>query len=129
MSKPEMSSDDGASGDRSSDATTIFPYHAKTKEECYRQLKIDRDDLHRTGLTADEAKERLETYGYNQLTESVKVTIWQRIYNQVANVLVGILAIVAIVSIIQAIQASSNNDTEGVVTDIIQVALIVFVVV
>jgi magnesium-transporting ATPase (P-type) len=102
----------------------MFPWHAKTKEECFAELGC-KPDLHKTGLTVEEAKTRLEKYGYNKLTEKEKVTLLQRIWAQVANVLVGILVFVAIVSVVQAATADT---TDKVVTNSIQVGLIVFVI-
>ena len=109
------------------DRMSVFPWHAKTKEECFAELGCDAN-LQRSGLSSEEAAKRLEKYGPNKLTEKEKVTIWQRIWHQVANVLVGILVFVAIVSAVQAIRASLDDDTDGVVTNSIQVGLIVFVI-
>jgi len=109
------------------DRMSMFPFHAKTKEECYAELGCAAD-LVRVGLTDAEAKKRLETYGYNKLSEKEKVTIWQRIWNQVGNVLVGILVFVAVVSAVQAVRSSIENNNQGVVTNSIQVGLIVFVI-
>ena len=105
----------------------MFPWHAKTREECYAELGCGKD-LQRVGLTTAEAQKRLETYGPNKLTEKEKVTIWQRIWHQVANVLVGILVFVAVVSAVQAVRAGIDDDGESVVTNSIQVGLIVFVI-
>ena len=106
-----------------------YPYHAKSKEECFAHLGIkDTGTHHRTGLTSADAAQRLEQYGPNKLTEKEKVTLLQRIWNQVANVLVGILVFVACVSAVQAVRASIDDDSDGVVTNSIQVGLIVFVI-
>ena len=105
-----------------------FPYHSKSKEDCFAQLGIKDANHHRSGLTSAEAAKRLEQYGPNKLTEKEKVTLLQRIWNQVANVLVGILVFVACVSAVQAVRASVDNDSDGVVTNSIQVGLIVFVI-
>lgn len=109
------------------DRMSMFPFHAKSKEECYAELGCPAD-LHKSGLTAADAAKRLEQYGPNKLTEKEKVTIWQRIWHQVANVLVGILVFVAIVSAVQAVRASIDDFTDGVITNSIQVGLIAFVI-
>jgi len=106
------------------DRSQVFPWHSKTKEECFAELGVGADLL-RTGLTSAEAEQRLETYGYNKLTEKEKVTLLQRIWEQVANVLVGILVFVALVS---AIRAGTSDNSEDVVTNSIQVGLILFVI-
>lgn len=105
-----------------------FPFHAKTKEDCFAELGITTKDFVTTGLTSAEASQRLEKYGYNKLTEKEKVTLLQRIWHQVANVLVGILVFVAVVAAAQAIRAGVAGDNQGVVTNSIQVGLIAFVI-
>lgn len=101
-----------------------FPWHASTKEECYKELGLD-ESLPRTGLSTADAAARLAKYGPNKMTEKEKVTIWQRIWAQVANVLVGILVFVAVVS---AARAATADNTDDVITNSIQVGLIVFVI-
>lgn len=95
-----------------------------TKEEVIAQLGLA-EDIRRKGLTTAEAKAQLEQYGYNQLTEKEKVTLLQRIWKQVSNVLVGILVFVAVVSLIKGIVSS---DAEDKLTNFIEVGLIAFVI-
>lgn len=106
------------------DRTKIFPWHARSKEECFTELGLGPELLSR-GLTSSEAKKRLEEYGPNKLTEKEKVTLLQRIWNQVANVLVGILVTVAVVA---AAKAATADNSEDRVTNLIEVGLIVFVI-
>jgi Ca2+-transporting ATPase len=101
-----------------------FPWHASTQEECFKELGLD-DTLPGKGLTSEEATKRLTEYGHNQMTAKEKVTLLQKIWDQVANVLVGILVFVAVVSVVRAATASNSDD---VTTNSIQVALIVFVI-
>ena len=110
---------------------TIFPYHASTIEECFEYLKVpNKSTHHRTGLTDADAAARLLKYGPNQLSEKKKITIWERIWHQVGNVLVGVLVFVAVVSAAQAIRfATAEPNKENVITNSIQVALIAFVIV
>lgn len=102
----------------------LYPFHAKTKEECFAELGCN-ENLIKQGLTTEEAQRRLEKYGYNKLTEKEKVTLLQRIWKQVANVLVGILVFVAIVSLVRAVTATT---VQNIVSNWIQVGLIVFVI-
>ena len=95
-------------------------WHAMSKEECFKQLEVG-DNIRRQGLTPAEAAARLEKYGPNQLSEKEKKTLLQRIWAQVANVLVGILVFVAVVSAIRAV-------TDDPVTNSIQVGIIVGVI-
>ena len=106
------------------DRAKLFQWHCATQSECFKELGKG-DDLLTTGLTSAEAQQRLEKYGPNKLSEKEKVTLLQRIWAQVANVLVGILAFVAVVSAIRAATADINEDK---VTNTIQVGLIVFVI-
>lgn len=100
------------------------PFHAKTAKECFHELDCS-ENLLQEGLTTAEASKRLEKFGYNKLTEKTKVTLLQRIWKQIANVLVAILVIVAIVSLVRAV---TTTVSEEIVTDWIQFGLIVFVV-
>ena len=106
------------------DRSKIYPWHARSVEEVFGELKCE-GNHGASGLTTAEAERRLEEYGPNKLTEKEKVTLLQRIWNQVANVLVGILVFVAVVS---AIRAATADTSEDVVTNTIQVGLIVFVI-
>ena len=120
------------------DSTEQFPFHAVTKEECYKYLQVgnDSDDseiesfssaYERWGLTTAQAKERLDKYGPNELSMTTKKTIWQRIWYQIANILVAILLFVAVVSSAQAIRFATMEppDKENVITHSIQVVLLV----
>lgn len=113
-------------------------WHALTIDESIKQLGCGAT-LRSSGLTASEAQERLEKYGYNKMTEKEKKTIWQRIWAQIANVLVAILFTVAAVSFGRAIQshiafANANDDDtkkdeqENIISNWIQVALITGVI-
>jgi magnesium-transporting ATPase (P-type) len=101
-----------------------FPWHASTQDECFKELGLD-DTLPSKGLTTEDAASRLTKYGRNQMTAKEKVTLLQKIWDQVANVLVGILVFVAVVSVVRAATADNADD---VTTNSIQVALIVFVI-
>ena len=114
----------GGAIEASAEKATVPAYHVMTKEEVISELGLN-PDVRRTGLTTAEAKARLEQYGYNQLTEKEKVTLLQRIWKQVNNVLVGILVFVAVVSLIKGI-ASSDSETR--LTNFIEVGLITFVI-
>lgn len=113
-----------------SDRMEMFPFHASTKEACYKYLEVgDSASYDRTGLTTAQAKERLEKFGYNKMSEKSKKSLLARIWHQVANVLVGILVFVAAVSAAQAIRfATVEPNKENVITNSIQVALIAFVI-
>ena len=100
------------------------PYHTMTKEEAIAELGLS-PDIRRLGLTTAEAKARFEKYGPNQLTEKEKVTLLQRIWKQVNNVLVGILVFVALVSLIKGIVTDKTDDK---ITNFIEVGLISFVI-
>jgi magnesium-transporting ATPase (P-type) len=102
-----------------------YPFFAKTKEECLAELGCSAD-LEKVGLTSDDAALRLEKYGANKLTEKEKKTMWQRIWNQISNVLVAILVFVAIVSLARAVTSTTVDD---IVSNVLQIALIVFVIV
>ena len=95
-------------------------WHAMGKEAIFEELKVSAD-IRRQGLSNEEAATRLAKYGPNQLTEKKKKSLLERIWAQVANVLVGILVFVAVVSAIRAV-------TDDPVTNSIQVGIIVGVI-
>ena len=95
-------------------------WHAMGKEAIFDELKVSAE-IRRQGLTNEEAAKRLAEYGPNQLTEKKKKSLLERIWAQVANVLVGILVFVAVVSAIRAV-------TDDPVTNSIQVGIIVGVI-
>jgi magnesium-transporting ATPase (P-type) len=96
------------------------PWHAMTKAEVFAKLDLP-DDIRKKGLTTEQAKARLIKYGENKLSEKAKVTLLEKIWHQVNNVLVLILVIVAAVSLVRAI-------TDDPVTNSIQVGIIVGVI-
>lgn len=107
----------------------VVPYHVLSKEETIVKLRC-REDLLQTGLTQVEATERLAEFGHNQLSEGEKETIWQKIWKQVANVLVAILVFIAAISAIRAIveQVRDKPDGQTVLTSWVQVGLITLVI-
>jgi len=96
-------------------------WHAMTPEACIEELKVV-ENIRRTGLTSAQAAARLEEYGPNQLSEKRKVTLLEKIWHQVNNVLVAILVFVAAISLVRAI-------TDDPVTNGIQVGIIAGVII
>jgi len=108
--------------------TEQAPWHTMSIEETITKLGLPAD-LAKTGLSVDEAASRLAKYGPNKMTEKEKVTIWQRIWHQINNVLVYVLMTVAVVSLIQAVTTNPETDTTNQqFTASFQVALIVSVI-
>ncbi|CAB9525266.1 Sodium/potassium-transporting ATPase subunit alpha [Seminavis robusta] len=105
-----------------SGAPTAGPdvWHVLDTDAAMETLKTSRQ-----GLSSSKAAEFLEKYGYNELTEKKKKTLLERIWAQVNNVLVGILAVVAVVS---AAKAATAKSTEDAITNWLEVALIIFVI-
>ena len=99
----------------------VPPWHAMTKDEVIKELGLN-GSIRRSGLTTEQANQRLEEYGPNQLSEKEKETLLQKIWKQVNNVLVGILLFVAVISAVRAA-------TDDPVTNSIQVGIIVGVIV
>jgi magnesium-transporting ATPase (P-type) len=99
-------------------------WHAMSVEDVCGVLGLNKN-IRNTGLTTAEAKQRLEQYGENKLSEKEKVTLLQRIWKQINNVLVGILVFVAIVSLFKGI---FTTDAEDRLTNLIEVGLIAFVI-
>lgn len=76
-------------------ATAGQNWHAIKDADIYRELKTSED-----GLTSEEAKGRIETYGANKLPEGKKVTLLQIVFHQLINPLIFILVAAAIASIV-----------------------------
>lgn len=62
-------------------------WHVMDADTCLDKLGVKAGQ----GLSTADAKQRLEKYGPNQLTEKKKKTLLERIWGQVNNVLVFIL--------------------------------------
>ena len=103
--------------------TEKSPWHTMTVEETFEQMGLAADHK-KTGLSTGDAKSRMAKFGPNKMTEKVKVTIWQRIWHQINNVLVYVLITVAAVSVLQAVITTGQNR----LTSIIQVVLIIGVI-
>jgi Ca2+-transporting ATPase len=101
-----------------------YQWHAMTIDESATALKLGKN-FQANGLTSAEAKQRLELYGPNQLTEKTRKSLCRKIYELVANVLVGILVVVAVVSLVKGI---ISTDAETRLTNFIEVGLITFVI-
>ena len=110
--------------EKGSDLKDEPQWHAMSKDDCAGLLGLG-SSIKSTGLTSAEAKRRLEQYGPNQLSEKEKVTLLQRIWKQVGNVLVGILVFVAVVSLIKGVTTKKAEDR---LTNLIEVGLIAFVI-
>jgi Ca2+-transporting ATPase len=69
-------------------------WHALTVEEATEALNTDAG----AGLSTEEAKQRLDTYGPNELEEKPPPTFWERLWDQLSEFVVMILIVSAIVS-------------------------------
>jgi len=104
-------------------------WHALTIGETISKLQCH-DKLTTVGLSTSDVARRQEKYGLNKMTEPEKETIWQKIWHQIANVLVCILVIVALVSAARAIVEMSMDDPNPttVLTSWVQLGLITLVI-
>jgi magnesium-transporting ATPase (P-type) len=102
-----------------------YSFHILESKECFEKLELGSKFDTKEGLSKAEAASRLEKYGLNQLSGKKKSTIFEKIWRQVANVLVLILVVVAVVSAIRAITATTTDD---IISNWIQVGLITFVI-
>ena len=106
----------------------VFPrysYHILESKECFEKLGLSSKYDSKEGLSSSEAASRLEKYGLNQLSGKKKSAILEKIWRQVANVLVFILVFVAVVSAVRAVTATTADD---IISNWIQVGLITFVI-
>lgn len=101
-----------------------FPWHARTVDECLRELGLPPETV-RSGLSSAVATERLRTYGANKMSEKRQKTLLQRVWKHLANALVAILLFVALVSVVRAI---TSTDQPNRVSNWLQAALILTVI-
>lgn len=71
-------------------------WYKKNKEELSSELNTDVDN----GISNDEAKNRLDKYGPNELKEESRKSIWSKILDQFNDFLIIILIIASVVSFI-----------------------------
>ncbi len=75
------------------DSLKETPWYALPPEEVLRHLQVSEN-----GLTTEEARRRLETYGPNQLREAPRPTIWQMLWEQFNNFIVMLLIVASLIS-------------------------------
>uniref|UniRef100_UPI002630D608 cation-translocating P-type ATPase n=1 Tax=Clostridium sp. TaxID=1506 RepID=UPI002630D608 len=68
-------------------------FFSKTYEEVLKDFNVSK-----SGLTDNQISENLKKYGYNELTEKKKQTIWEVFFGQFKDLLVIILIIAALIS-------------------------------
>ncbi len=69
------------------------PWYALPPEEVLRHLQVSE-----LGLTTEEARSRLASYGPNQLREAPRPTIWQMLWEQFNNFIVMLLIVASLIS-------------------------------
>jgi len=69
------------------------PWHALEVEEVLRDLQV-----YENGLTAEEASQRLQWYGPNQLQEVPRPSFWNTLWDQLNNFVVILLIVSSIIS-------------------------------
>ena len=84
-------------------------YFSKSTEETLNQFKVTKN-----GLSNEQVKSNLETYGYNELTEKKKATVLQVFLSQFKDLLVFILIVAAGISM-----ATGNSESTIVIFAVI----------
>mmetsp|Transcript_19101 Transcript_19101/g.55501 ORF Transcript_19101/g.55501 Transcript_19101/m.55501 type:complete len:1061 (-) Transcript_19101:278-3460(-) len=102
----------------------VPPWHTMEKEAVIKALECP-DNLIEVGLTDAQAAASFEKHGPNRMTESKKKTMLEKIWEQVANVLVLILLIVAAVSMVRGI---IEKEIDNIVSNWIQFGIILSVI-
>jgi Ca2+-transporting ATPase len=85
-----------------------------------RELETDED-----GLTSEEAKARLEKYGYNELQETGGISPLKMFLNQFADPMVIILLVAIVISVITAFLPGSHEEG-GLIDAIVITAIVIF---
>lgn len=107
-----MSGKDGALDTPDTPGKDVPNWHAMTKAEVFAELKLP-ENHRRVGLTSEQAAARLEDYGPNRLSGKKAKTLLEKIWEQVANVLVAILLFVAIISLVRVFTANPVEASLG----------------
>lgn len=68
-------------------------FFSKTYEETLKEFNVSK-----SGLTEKQAKENLDKYSYNELTQKKRATVWEVFFSQFKDLLVIILIIAALIS-------------------------------
>ena len=76
------------------DVQSIKSWHAMSGEEVKDQLGVMREE----GLSTSEVERRVEKFGFNELKEGEKTTIWEMILAQLSDFLVILLLVAAVIS-------------------------------
>ncbi|WP_308557438.1 cation-translocating P-type ATPase [uncultured Sneathia sp.] len=71
-------------------------YFNLDKNKCLEELVTNEN----TGLTSDEAKLRLEKYGYNKLEEEKKKSILKLLFEQINDVMIYVLLVSAVITVV-----------------------------
>ena len=90
-------------------------WHSKTVEETLKVLKVDKD----TGLSEEEAKSRLATYGSNELVAGKKTSALQIFLKQFKNLLLAILLGATVIS------AALGETVDAIVIGVIVVFVVI----
>jgi Ca2+-transporting ATPase len=81
-------------GERETLHSQDISWHTIKTDEALTFLKTTTQ----AGLSASEAKSRLNIYGYNQLEEAPPTTIWQMLWEQFNNFVIVLLIVAAVIS-------------------------------
>lgn len=90
-------------------------FYYKTISETLSELKVDQK-----GLSLSEAKQRLQTYGYNRLPETKKIPLVKLFFGQFKNPLIYILFFAIIISF-----ATGHYTDGGIVLAVVMISTIV----
>jgi len=104
-------------------------WHILTINEIISHLNCH-ENITTDGLSLSEVTRRAEKYGLNKMTETEKENLWQKIWEQLSNILVCILVVVAFISAARAIVEMLGDDPNPtiILTSWFQVGLISLVI-
>ncbi len=72
----------------------VESWHALSQEDVLDKLGVSREE----GLAVQEAEKRLQEFGYNELEEGERTTIWEMLLDQVTDFVVILLLVAAVIS-------------------------------
>ncbi|CAN6284691.1 unnamed protein product [Urochloa humidicola] len=101
---------DGSTSSGADPAPPAFPAWARTPSECLAELGVSAD----RGLSSEEAAERLQRYGPNELERHAPPSVWKLVLEQFEDTLVRILLLAAVVSFVLALYDGAEGGEVGV---------------
>ena len=89
----------------SKNTSNIFNFSKMAKDAVLERLATQQE-----GLSVEEAENRLENFGRNEISEGYKETVWSRLFDAIVNPFNIILMVVAVITFITDVLIATQKD-------------------